>query len=156
MIQRTSGKLQKQNGLFYWLCASWHPVNRRICSTGTSCVDLWCLQESILKTLQDTVEAEEQKNAQKLQSYETQLQSVNRICMLQAAVYGHCVGVTRWRRRLVYVATTLDGPVWARGNPPSFLHFPTFYSIFSIFYFFLFVICFIYVLASAFPSLLPE
>jgi len=36
-----------------------------------------CFQESILKTLQETVEAEEQKNSQKLQLYETQLNSVN-------------------------------------------------------------------------------
>ena len=42
------------------------------------------LQESILKTLQDTVEAEELKSSQKLHSYETQLDSVNRsaCCML--------------------------------------------------------------------------
>jgi len=37
-------------------------------------------QESILKKLQDTVEAEEQKNQQKLQSYESQLNSVKQLC----------------------------------------------------------------------------
>jgi len=37
------------------------------------------VKESILKTLQDTVEAEEEKNSQKLQSYEAQLKSVSNI-----------------------------------------------------------------------------
>jgi len=47
-----------------------------------NCCRLWFLQESILKTLQDSVEAEEEKNTQQLQSYETKLQSVNGVCMM--------------------------------------------------------------------------
>jgi len=50
-----------------------------ICSAKNNCCRLWFLQESILKTLQDSVEAEEEKNTQQLQSYETKLQSVNGI-----------------------------------------------------------------------------
>ena len=60
------------NSRNWWTCK---------CHMVDSCMLLLLsdVKESILKTLQDTVEAEEEKNSQKLQSYEAQLKSVSNI-----------------------------------------------------------------------------